>query len=88
MNHNIRASSKKSLIENLPDIYKIQIQNLSNEALELISQNREKAMEYARKGIMQVEQEKLNEEHVALIADGMQILARLVLKEREVSRKS
>lgn len=88
MSYNVHVSSKKSLIENLPDIYKIQIQNLSNEALELISQNREKAMEYARKGIMQVEQEKLNEEHVALIADGMQILARLVLKEREVSRKS
>ncbi len=78
-------SSKKSLIENLPEIYKSQIEKLSNEVLKIISQSREKALEYATIGINQTEPEKNNEEHVALIADSMQVLARIILDEREVS---
>lgn len=54
----------------------------------MISQNREKALEYARKGIMQTEPEKANDAYIALIADSMQVLARIVLEERGVSTQS
>ncbi len=78
-------NSKKSQIENLPEIYKSQIKKLSNETLKIIYQKREKTLEYASKGIIQTEPKNNNEEHVALIADSMQILAGIILNERGVS---
>lgn len=80
--------SKNSQIDSLPEIYKKPISMLNTEALEMIFQNRSKALEYASKGIMQTEPEKLNDEYIALIADSMQVLARIVLDERGISTQS
>lgn len=80
--------SKKSQIGNLPDVYNRNLQKLDNETLERLSNSKEAAMECARKGRMQVKPEKINVENIEQIANEMQILARFLLEQRRVSRKS
>lgn len=80
--------SKKSLLENLPDSYKKQIKRFSSEGLQIMFQNRAKALEYAKKTIEKFSPEDLNEEYVGKVADGMQILARIVLEERGILSKN
>lgn len=78
-------SSNKSLLNSLPEIYKEKISALSTESLEIILQDRNKAIEYAKKGLMQTEPEKDTDAYIELIADSMQILAKIVLDERGLS---
>ncbi len=64
--------------------YKEQIDKLSSETLQLISNDDLQALEAAQKGIRQEEPEKLDDtEYLQTVADVMQKLARRVLKERE-----
>lgn len=75
----------KSLIESLKkdrEVYKQQIAKLSNENLNIILTDRKKALEYARKAILQVDPENLNDDYVEVVADGMQDLALMILEER------
>jgi uncharacterized Zn finger protein len=77
--------TSKSLIENLKkdrEGYKQQIAKLSNENLNLILTDRKKALECARKAILQVDPENLNDDYVEVVADGMQDLALMILEER------
>lgn len=76
---------KKSLIATLPDNYKKRIGELSDESLKIILKDRKKAIEYAKRGIEQTEPKKANDEYITLVADSMQILAKIVLEERELS---
>ena len=76
--------SKTSLLETLPSFYKEQFEKLDTETLKLVFYNREKALEYAKKGIEQMEPENLNEEYITKVAESMQVLARIVLEERGV----
>lgn len=63
--------------------YKKQIDLLSSATLTSISEDQLAALEAARKGIEQVEPEKLNDvEYLQYIADIMQKLAQKVLEER------
>ena len=88
MRYNTVVKTKKAYTNNLSDSYEKAIQKLDNEVLEIISQNREKALEYARKGIAQAEPNKLTDRHITLVADNMQIIARVILKEREALSKN
>jgi uncharacterized Zn finger protein len=77
--------TSKSLIESLKkdrESYKQQIAKLSNENLNIILTDRKKALEYARKGILQVDKENLNDDYIEVVADGMQDLALMILEER------
>lgn len=80
--------SKKLLLENLSDQQKESIQKLDLEGLKRIFQSREVAVEYAKKGILQSQPGKLNKEYIELVADSMQVLARIVLEERGILKKS
>lgn len=66
----------------MEDKYQQQIDKLDNETLQIISTNREKALEYARRGIEQNEPEKLNDVYIEEVADNMQALAKRTLEEQ------
>ena len=74
----------KFLLSTLPEIYKVGIRKLSDESLQTILEDRKKALKYAKKGIMQVEPGKITDKYILLIADSMEILARIELKERGI----
>ena len=77
--------TSKSLIESLKkdrEDYKQQIAKLSNENLNIILTDRQKALEFAKKAILQVDQENLNDDYIEVVADGMQDLALMILEER------
>ena len=76
--------ANKSYIDTLPSKYKEQIHKLSSEVLLTVLQDRKKALEYAKKGIEQTEPKKVDNKYISLIADSMQILARLELTERGI----
>ena len=80
-------NSKKSLLANLPERHKKTIHRLSNEALTKMYNSREIALEYAKKGIIKTDPEQLNDEHIEIIADGAQVLARMILEERGILGK-
>jgi len=79
------VKANNSLLASLPEIYKRNIRKLSDDALLTVLEDREIALTYAKKGIMQVEPEKITNKHLQLIADSMQVLARTELKERGIS---
>lgn len=63
--------------------YKAQIDELTDETLQIVVENHIKALEYAHKGIQQVEPVKQNDlEYLEAVADGIQKLARMVLEQR------
>lgn len=62
--------------------YQTEIENLDSDQLKSIAENRDKAMEAARKGIQLVEPEELTPEHIEAIANEMQIIAKMILEER------
>lgn len=69
-------------MDDLKKKYQAQIELLDSDKLELIVEDREKALEYARKGIEQVEPEKLTPDHIEAMANEMQIIAKMILEER------
>ncbi len=69
-------------IEKLASEYKKQLDKLDSETLRIMSEDRSKATEYARKGIQEVEPENLSEEYVQTVANDMQVIARMILEER------
>lgn len=69
-------------MDNLKKKYQAEIEKLDSENLKIILEDREKALEYAKRGIEQVEPEKLSTEHINTIADEMQIVAKMILEER------
>ena len=63
--------------------YKNQIDRMSNKSLELIARDELKALEVATKGIKQIEPNKVhNAEYAQYIANQLQKLALITLKER------
>lgn len=63
--------------------YKSQIETLDQETLEIMAKDHVKALEYARKGIEQIEPEKVNNlEYLELVANKMQRVAREILEKR------
>jgi len=78
--YNIGMDAKK--IEKLASEYKKQLDKLDSETLRIMSEDRSKATEYARKGIQEVEPENLSEEYVQTVANDMQVIARMILEER------
>lgn len=62
--------------------YQSQIENLDSEPLREIVENRERAVEAARKGIEMVEPDKLTPEHIEAIANEIQIIGKMILEER------
>jgi hypothetical protein len=81
------VKTNQSPLSTLPEIYRIGIRKLSDESLQTILEDREKALKYAKKGIMQVEPENIIDKYILLIADSMQVLARIELKERGILMK-
>lgn len=73
-------------IEEISSNYKKQIQKLDNDTLRLIIKNRMQAIEYAKKGIEEVEPEILTGEHIRSVASEIQIVANLILEERSKRR--
>ncbi len=69
-------------IEKLASEYKKQLDKLESETLQIMSGDRLKAVEYARKGIAEIEPENLNEEYVQTVANEMQVIAKMILEER------
>lgn len=64
--------------------YKSRIKELKSEDLKIVAEDELKALELARKGIIEVEPEKKEDlEYLYSIAHGMQSLAKLILKERK-----
>ena len=78
------VKSNKSLLASLPCLWQDQIKTFSVQTLQTVLENREKALEYAKKGIEESEPEKITKEYVEKVANSMQVLARIVLKERGV----
>ena len=62
--------------------YKRRIQKLSSETLRLILKDPSKAYEYARKNIDKTIADNLKSEYIEMMVDGMQVLAKAILKER------
>lgn len=81
-------NAKKSQLDSLPESFKEYISTLSSEGLQQIHQSKAIALKYAKKGILQTEPENSNDSHIALIADGMQVLAKIILEERGILPKS
>ena len=69
-------------MDKLKKAYQAQIEQLDSDNLKIILEDREKALQYARKGIEQIEPEKLIPEHIESIANEMQIVAKMILEER------
>lgn len=70
-------NSQKSQLENISEEQKEMIKGFDDETLTRIYQNRETALNYAKRGIHKTESRKSPEE----IADFMQILARIAWKK-------
>jgi len=66
----------------LHDYYSKQIRKFTTETFRILSNERDKALEQARKAIEDFESEKLTDEYVEKVADGMQELARKIFAER------
>lgn len=63
--------------------YMKQIEKISDKSLELIAKDPIRALKEAHKGVKKVEPERANDlEHLQTLADGMQKLAQMVLKQR------
>ncbi len=63
--------------------YKSRIDSLDTETLKILTADRLKALEYAKKGIEEKEPEKTNDpEYLEIVANGMQELAKAVLEKR------
>lgn len=73
-------------IEEISSKYKQEIQKLNSEGLRVLSKDRSRAIEYAKKGIEEIEPEKLNDDYIRAVASEMQIIANLVLEERAKNR--
>lgn len=71
----------KRIIE-ISSKYKDLIQKLDNDTLLLIVKNRIKALEYAKKGMEEVDPDNLTDENVRSVASEMQIVANLILEEK------
>ena len=69
-------------MDDLKKKFQSQVEQLDSNNLKIIVDNREKALEYARKGIEQVEPEKLTPEHIESMANELQIVAKMILEER------
>ncbi len=69
-------------MDELKKKYQAQIEQLDSDNLKIILSDREKALEYAKKGIEQIEPKKLTPEHIESIANEMQIVAKMILEER------
>jgi len=66
----------------LHDYYGKQIRKFTTETFKILANERDKTVEQARKAIKDFEPEKLTDEYVEKVADGMQELAREMLNER------
>ena len=66
----------------LHDYYSKQIRKFTTETFRILAHERDKAFEQARNAIKDFEPEKLTNEYVEKVADGMQELARKMLMER------
>lgn len=66
----------------LHDYYSRQIRKFTTETFRILADERDKALEQARKAIKDFEPEKLTNEYVEKVADGIQELARKMLAER------
>ena len=62
--------------------YKKKLANLDTETLRQVAQSHATAQQYAERGIGAVEPENLNERYIETIANEMQAIAKMVLKER------
>ena len=62
--------------------YQAEIEKLESEDLREIAENRERALEQARKAVEQVEPERLTPDHIEAMANEMQIIAKMILEER------
>ena len=74
-----------SLIDDLTkqsEKYQKQLQGLNIATLSFIVSDRTRALEYAKKGIQEVEPENLTDEYVETVADEMQRVAKMFLEEK------
>lgn len=82
-----RNLKRKDIEKYLKDgTFRAEIQRLSNEGLKRCLDDRSVALKYARQIVEKLEPENLNDEHINKLADGMQLFAQVLLKER--SRKA
>ncbi len=63
--------------------YKSKLDILDTETLRQVAQNYATAQHYAERGIGTIEPENLSNKYIDTIANEMQILAKMLLKERE-----
>lgn len=65
--------------------FQAQIGKLESDNLREVVYNRQKAIELAKRGIEEVEPERLTPEHIESIANELQIVAKMVLEERKIN---
>lgn len=69
-------------MDELRNKYQAEIEKLESDDLRKIVEDRERALEAARKGIEEVEPDKLSPDYISTIANEMQIVAKMILEER------
>ncbi|HUD44954.1 MAG TPA: hypothetical protein VMR41_05395 [Patescibacteria group bacterium] len=69
-------------LEKLAEKYKKQLEKLDTETLNVIANDFYKAAKYAKAGLAKIEPKNLDSKHVEFVANEMQTVARLLLKER------
>ncbi len=69
-------------LESLLKDYKSKLARLDTETLKQVTQNHATAQQYAERGIGVIERENLNDKYIETIANEMQSIASMLLKER------
>jgi len=69
-------------LEELMAEYKKKLMHLDTETLKQVAQNHATAQQYAERGIGVIEPENLNDKYIETIANEMQTIAKMLLRER------
>lgn len=83
--HRYNTSIVAKDIEKLSKEYQKFIEELDSESLKLVTGDFSVALEYARKGMEQVDPGNLNNQSIQQIAIEMQNIANMVLRERSIN---
>jgi len=60
----------------------LEYQNLDTATLHIIMLDRDQALEYAKKGIQEIEPENLTDEYIETLADEIQSITKMIWEER------
>ena len=69
----------------LSKLYEERLEQLDDETLTTIAEDRTKAVTYARIGIGVIEPENVKDEYIDAVATEMQTVSKMLLKERKIN---